>query len=223
MTKLAIKIPFEGFYESTHQAILDDWLEYEQDVLMTEKGKTLEQVQELAESFAENIDWKAVHLAYAKKYVETFNEFVANETRIKLNAEFIELTSPREYNFSTDCIYANVDTNIFKAIPRLSRFNATKWAEFVKAEYTSYDGFFSFYPSNVNEWPVDIAEWGEARLGSLLEFWLSQYVDELQHALSAFSLMEDLRCNGAIAELIFNHANKEFIELLDALNETEGE
>jgi hypothetical protein len=238
MTTVSVKVPFSGFYETSHNAIFDSWLEYEQEWLMSDHGATLEQVQELANKFYDCIDWQAVHVDYAKEYcaqlvaliTDVSRQYVTNDKgerklspSFDLQLEFEELKSPRFYNYETDCIYAKIPLAQMETM--LAAIPPEKWREFVREQCTSYDGFISFYPANYDEWEKDLGEWGEARLGMILEAYLMHILEEnsldfrndINNALSGFTLMQDYDSNGHLSNSLWNHATKEFTDYADSL------
>ena len=232
--QLSVKIPFSGFYETSHSAIFDAWLDYEQETLVKEHQATTKQITELADLFYSEINWSAVYRAYAEKYVEAFEDLMRAESRsykinekgeryladgIQLDIVFEELQSPREYNFSTDCIYAKISkVQLDEVLAFVIDQYEDKWLDYVKDKYTSYDGFISFYSSNFSTWEDDLSEWGEARLGSLLEFYATCILDrDLEDELNAWELMESWSSNGGEADLIWENASLKFQEYVDSL------
>lgn len=127
---LPVEIPFSGFYGTDHDAMFDGWLDYEQEVLQSDHDATLEQLQYLSERFYQHVNWEAVRLDYAKEYTSVLETLIADNSTIKPKLEFIEMTSPREYNFDTDRIYANISIKDLKAM--LKAVPSKAWREFVK-------------------------------------------------------------------------------------------
>ncbi len=117
MNKQEIFIPFTGFYQSTHDSQFDFYVEGEIEHLI-EQGHTTEQ----AEKWRDSINWQAVHIEYAKKYVENFQNWInealkdKNISDMEFSFEFKELISPREYNFTTNRILCTIDTNQLKTM-----------------------------------------------------------------------------------------------------------
>jgi hypothetical protein len=238
MNTVSVKVPFSGFYETSHNAVFDGWLEYKQEMLMSDHGATLEQVRELAKKYWYCIDWQAVRVDYARAYCDNLVALVADVSRqyvtndkgkrelsppFKLQLEFEELKSPRFYNYETDCIYAKIPLAQMEAM--LAAIPPEKWREFVREQCTSYDGFISFYPANYDEWDKDLSEWGEARLGMVLEAYLVHILKEnsldfrndINNALSAYELMQDYDSNGHLSDSLWSHATKEFTDYADSL------
>ena len=65
--------------------------------------------------------------------------------------EFTEMTSPREYNFTTDKLVCDVEIDLDKLRKYCYETNRTQFDNYLKENYSSYDGFISFIPNNVKE------------------------------------------------------------------------
>jgi hypothetical protein len=66
--------------------------------------------------------------------------------------EFTNSFSPREYNFANDQLDFDMEVDEDKMLRALDILeNDKEFNEFLKAKYTSYDGFLSFTPNNYNE------------------------------------------------------------------------
>lgn len=228
---VSVKIPFSGFYESSHEAMFDGWLDYEIDVLNDEHELTQEDKDKLTEMFSDAIDWKKAHELYAKEYCKQLVAYIANESReykedstgkqylsapFELELEFETLESPKYYNYGTDCIYGKIPLEQLQYM--LNEIPDKEWREYVKRKCTSYSGFHSFYSPDFDEWEKDLSEWGEARLGMVLEAYLIYLLDDNHlDALDGHRLMADADANGFISDTIFECANQEFNEFCDSL------
>lgn len=231
---LSVEIPFNGFYESSHAAHFDTWLEYESEVCRDEYGATDEQLDALADKFYSDINWRAAYSQYAKGYCARLCYYIQDESRqykinekgerylsegLALSIEFEELKSPRYYNYETDRIYGRIPATqleeMRQAIP------PEDWKAWVEKNCTSYDGFISFHSANADEWPADLCQWGEARLGLLLEAYLIHIVgseDKARDAL-AWDVMEDAMGSGFIDDCIFANASDAFKRFVSSLRE----
>lgn len=146
---------FSGFYESIHDSVFDQETEY----IMEEYNKKYD-----------DFDFSIDYLAYCKSYVAA----ISKEIGIKL--EFVEMTSPREYNFTTDNIYCKISA---KAIEKISSaLNSESLKTIIKQRFSSRDGFISFYSNDVEEWKeTPISEWDYNELGTLLDAWIIENND----------------------------------------------
>lgn len=160
------KIPFSGFYNSIHDDALTQAVS---DLSADDHGDP--QIEDLYD----HVNWGKLCIDYSKLYLAEFNDYFADKTGIKLRARFDELSSPREYNFTTDRIFANISQRtvlkLWKAVDK-KRFAAA-----VKDQFTSYDGFISFYSPYAANWG-DVRTWDHNQVWKLLETVLLQSADE---------------------------------------------
>ena len=117
--KLEFALEFGGFYHSWHSERIDNDIEmYDYDW--------------------EEIDYKKTHNNYCKGLLESVN----NE--LDMNLEFVELDSPREYNFTTDKIITSIPHKEFTDLKQ-KYTNDSEFVEWINEESKSRDGFHSFY------------------------------------------------------------------------------
>lgn len=92
---------------------------------------------------------------YAERYVDLVNEVLHTDFMLTESS----LSSPREYNFTTDEIFCEVEiedfdsviTNlIYKMTSNGEILNAVK--ESIKQNHTSCDGFWSFMSNDIEDW-----------------------------------------------------------------------
>ena len=165
--QLEINFPlFEGFYNS--------YLDLSENIEVGE-GESYSMTEE---QFDE-IDWKATNNNVSKFYLNYFKDELKdffNEIGI-INLDFVKVDSPKYYNYSTDKLVCNIqiDKNVF--VHELRKYNFEAWRQFLKNNFTSYDGFISFYPNDPNEWAELITEKFEddnVIIETLLQFYLEQ-------------------------------------------------
>lgn len=124
---MEIYINFGGFYGSRYEGLLESI----EDSLIDEESP---EDQEL--------DYTKVYDLYSKEIVSFFNE------EFKTNVKFVELSSPREYNFYTDKIVIEAEEKDLKKI--LRKINKDfdlkdEVLESVKQETTMRDGYIPYY------------------------------------------------------------------------------
>lgn len=193
MKKIEIELPFSGFYESLHDQMIEDEIEqhfsYDHD---SGEDKPLGDDYDEARWNAD-INWQEIHTAYAKAYTEAFGE------EFGLNLEFVDMTSPQFYNFSTDRIFANIELDEINRIRKEAEAHP-KYAEFIRERYTSYDGFSSNFSndSKDEEWTKEELEPVQYR--SILDFWIEN-ISDASEDWDIF-LMDDARGNGVISEIV---------------------
>lgn len=150
-----VRIPFEGFYESFSDQIIEDEIEAE----VNDNGMDYNDV--------EFNHYKGAHKQFSKDYVKGFENILLNEFDINVDLVFKELASPREYNFETDKIIVEISDkqleNLYSKVmgdPELleqARETASK-------VYDSSSGFLSFYPTFSKDFEnIPFEEWNEAQ------------------------------------------------------------
>lgn len=129
MEKITIKnvtLNFGGFYDSVHSTLIDTEIE---NILETED---LEYDQ-----ICDYIDFKALHLEYAKRLVLDFNN------NFDLNLKFEQLIQPKEYNYKTDEILVEMSMQDYNYL-----FLDTDQDELknkITKATTNRDGYSAFY------------------------------------------------------------------------------
>jgi len=124
MKTIEFALEFGGFYHSLHSDKIDNDIE-------------------MFEYDWEEVDYKKTHINYSKEFLLCLN----NE--LDMNLKFVELVSPKEYNFTTDRIIAEIKYADFKKLKKEYLTN-NKFINWLNKVSKSYDGFFSFY-SGVEE------------------------------------------------------------------------
>ena len=184
-------IPFSGFYESLHDSALDDATK---DIFRDDSG---DENAELAYRAWDSMQWDNVRNEYAKEYAENF----AHEFGIK-SLSFESMQSPREYNFSTDRIFCNIDYAELCGI--VKTFDLKAFSAFVRDRFTSRDGFISFYAADLSEWGK-VESWDHNQCGTALEFYAIQESGSEYDHWQEYAIMEDSLCNGFLSELLWQN------------------
>jgi hypothetical protein len=156
---------FSGFFESIHSEAFDS---EEESIIENYPGHKWD-------------DFKFTNdeVGYCKSYV------AAISSEVGLKMEFMELTSPREYNFSTDKISVWITNKELKVIS--SVLNSETLKNLIKRRFTSRDGFSSWYSNDIEEWKVKkVQDWNCVELGTLLDAWIidfesKDYYDDLDY------------------------------------------
>lgn len=160
------EIPFMGFYET----VLDMHLEDE----LNREGLEVDAV-----------DWAATRLRIARTYAETWLH------KMGLTGEFVEMLSPREYNFETDRLVVTVEHDA--RLRELAGIAGSRdFATWVAENYSTRSGFVSF---------VDpVAEWGD-ELDSKAYTLIFRYLEATEWPEMPEAIIDELLSNGAF-ELI---------------------
>ena len=174
---------FHGFDDSIHSVMLDDAL-----------SNMFEENQDLIDRV--NIDWQKAHQLYAADYTEN----VANIYSLPI--KFLELESPRYYNFETDEIIVDLPDSL--AVSMYDSVNQrglwSKLQELATKKLSSRDGFSSFYNNNrdIDLWGF-VTDWDNVQLSLLLEFYM---VNHDNHREDECEIMEDSTSNGVVLDII---------------------
>lgn len=143
---------FSGFYESIHKSNFD-----------REEENAMENYPE---SNWDDFNWKYNEIEYCKSYVR------AVSSELGFEMEFVKMTSPREYNFTTDKIYVSMKLKDIKEIAKVA-LNSEEMKKLVKRRFTSRDGFISFYSNDIEEWKEKkVEDWDYNELGTLLDAYI---------------------------------------------------
>ena len=178
-------IPFSGFYYTVHDSAVSEVM-YR---MFADRDTGCHTNKGLVSACSRNCSYHSVHLKYAKEYCESF----AAEYNIKL--KFDGMASPREYNFTTDRIFARITQQEARRI--YNETDKSRLAKFAKETFTSRSGFISSYSPNVKDWGA-LRTWDHNQLGCLIE----AYTDQGNDQYKELELMESAQCNGDIENWI---------------------
>ena len=131
-------IPFSGFYNSSHDAIIESELE---SSFTTDDGEYTQ---------PDFKNYKLVMKEYSEVYLDAFNDNFNDETGLNIKFEFDDLQSPREYNFTTDVIFATINED---DLLKLYSFVSDKYLqEAINNNFTPHSGFIPFYKNDLGTW-----------------------------------------------------------------------
>lgn len=193
-------VPFAGFYCSAHDDELDRAFE---GLFQDTNGTPNDRLLELA---FEHVKWQQAQEAYGMAYIENF----ATKFEIRLLPE--KMISPREYNLTTDRLFAFIPLS---EVLRLRRevCEAT-FVEVCIENFTSRSGFISSYSNDPQDWGP-VSRWDHNQIGTLVDAWARQSnggkaLDQHDEA----DLMEDDRCNGEIDNWVYSAGDATFERLV---------
>lgn len=174
-------IPFSGFYDSIHDSAMDMALER---MLGDSNGDANSGLMDYVWRHAGFCDARK---EYAKAYTEAFC------AEFKICAQFESMQSPREYNFTTDRIFVEIEPS---ELERIRADVPSDTLSAVAAEwFTSRSGFTSFYSANP-------AEWGETdhnTAGCIIAAYVLHKRDgEEFDTWAEYALCEDFSGNGLL-------------------------
>ena len=156
-TTREVGIPFCGFYESAASYLIErDWESRVYDTFcdfkeIPQNKKVLESLKDKYSSLIENgLDYKKAKAEIVEKWIE----IVSGELGIPLT--FGELSSPREYNYTTDKIFCYSElTDLKKILETTPRDMLIKQMEY---RHSSYDGFISYISNDITDWESEGVE-----------------------------------------------------------------
>jgi hypothetical protein len=157
--------------------------------MFSDRNSGCEVYHGLVEQVYRTCDFSAVYLEYAKEYAENFGQ----EFEIK-SLKFESMQSPKEYNFTTDRIFVEID---FSEVERIYQdCDKAELAKLVKEKFTSRDGFISFYSNCLESWG-NLESWDCNQVGTLIELFAKESSDN-EYGIDEYGLMENAICNGYI-------------------------
>lgn len=113
------RLNFGGFYESIHSDRIDIQIE-------------------LFDINWEAVDYKKTFINYSISYLNEISNY------LDIDLHFVELDSPRFYNYRTDTIIAKINNKDFKKLKSIYLID-DDFVSFVNEESKSKSGFISFY------------------------------------------------------------------------------
>jgi hypothetical protein len=195
---IEFNIPFHGFYESAHDVIMDDAVNQ-----ICENRDNGEVNQDLSYYLNDNVNWKAAEIEYSKEYTVNF----ASEYNIK-GLQFVELDSPREYNFTTDRIFARCSNAEFNRMLQLVK--GAKLDKVCRENLTSRDGFSSLYNPNFKTWG-NWKTWDANQCSQVIEAYALE-MGYTSDSATQWALMENDISNSVIYSIIETNCKAGIIE-----------
>ena len=168
---------FPGFYES----ILSGQIDREMDMaieMLQEENEGMEW-DEAYEKFEKDFDYRKAQLAVAQGYMEVWAE-----TFEIPNMKFESIDSPREYNFTTDRLGIQVPEDFMMQLRERCMVGdlTDEFDEVLKKNFTSYDGFMSFYSNDASdeEWQ-NLENWDMNQWMCVLEAHMNFTGEEVEY------------------------------------------
>jgi hypothetical protein len=183
-------IPFAGFYGSIHE----QELEREEEQMISDSSGCHPVSDRIAEDLSSHVTWP--FREYTRAFVEDFQIMLNQETGLRIKLAWESVQSPREYNFATDRVFAEVEfadvQTMFQRVDRLVLDRvAREW-------FTSCSGFSSYYRSDWRTWG-SMCRWDHNQVGAVVAALVAQYFGEDWER----NLIEDWSGNGWVAEWLY--------------------
>lgn len=174
---LIINLPFEGFYDSKYSGEIDHIEEREAENFADERQEEEGIPSELrleASDFSEILfdvtSYADCYREASKAYVDALDRVASEYLGLPLGLKWESMDSPREYNFTTDRVYAHISVETVTALFARSAMEGHKRLRAtIKERFTSYDGFISGYRNDLATWlDKAVTDWDHNELGTLL-------------------------------------------------------
>lgn len=169
VVKKELRVPCPGFYETQLSAELDHaeemWVEGQAEETGVDQAA-------IADAVYWATDYSACYLTLARKWVEYLAAILKEKHEIELPLEFVTMESPREYNFTTDRVFATLPLANLEAMR--AEVPAETLAKHIRERHSSRSGFISFYADRLDDplWQKPVADWDHNQLQTLFEAWL---------------------------------------------------
>ena len=208
MNKLESTIPFDGFYESFISADIDhqigQQIEWDSDIYDLNEDEQ----QILWDNYLDinrSYFYNQIAEDYTNFYIDALNERLKGFT---LKATYKCFESPKEYNFSTDRIFIEIEENhCIDFIKYIIKNYKKELEKKIEDRFTSRSGFISSYKNSLDLWIDDYSEWDCNMIGTCFELFDLEE-EEINYSLRDY-LTESIMSNLA------NTLGQEGIDLLD--------
>lgn len=159
---------FDGFYESQ---LYNSDTEYHLNEIMQDDEHTQEY----------ELDFEPYQQSISDYAVELLKDYCINDDNIINSMDFVELSSPRYYNFETDKLVIDIDFNLTNLKLYIKK-RKDDFNQYLKDNFTSYDGFISFIANNYDDFMNDYyySDNREKYLNVMIEYYILRciYDDE---------------------------------------------
>ena len=119
------------------------------------------------------------------------------------NMDYAGMHSPRYYNYDTDRVLIDVDYNFIALVKYCRHTNKDKFNQYLKDNYTSYDGFISFVENSVEGFFAK--DWFNSHKNMavqvMIEFYLTSEIDLDAHLQNMYEACQEwLICNAELKQ-----------------------
>ena len=209
---------FWGFYESPFTDEGDiEWNFFDDPNSLNPKTKEL-----FDEFLGKEADW-----SYDKEFVDGIGEAYTNEfdSLIKeaipswKGSEYIEIDSPKAYNFSTDRVFARtkIDDKVSEEIMNYIKDHQDEFEALLKEKFTARDGFIPYYSNDIKEWQKSLSDMDHNELSTIFECILGKEGIESLN----LSVLDYVMSNGM--DYATHIVNKNYKALEEYIKENGGE
>lgn len=120
-----------------------------------------------------------------------------------LDMDYADMHSPRYYNYETDKVLIDVDYNFIALVKYCRHTNKDKFNQYLKDNYTSYDGYISFVENSVEgffskDW---FNSHKDMAVQVMIEFYLTSEIDLDAHLNNMYEACQEwLICNAELKQ-----------------------
>lgn len=186
---------FTGFYQGMWDQSENEWrVTHEMKYGDHEDFESLHMIDDWG--FPENYREEVGRL-FAEEYVDMVNELLGLDVKLISSS----VSSPREYNFRTDEIYATIEVEDYdKMVRHLSDLASdpqyrTELADIIYRNHTSCSGFWSFMSNDIEDWFGLIVDPNNSHYVSYLIGYLMSLIDFDRYDNLNYSIYEYVECN----------------------------
>lgn len=169
--KVTVQLPFCGFYESEITDQIDREDELQREWLFDEYGLDLDNVPGRNWiDIQHSVDFTGIAASYTSFYEDRLDFIVKELYGIDIDAklEFKAVHSPREYNFYSDILEAEISVDTIRKI--YDAADKERFSDFLYEYQKPRSGFIPSYPWKLEEYDPDIGTWPACIRGIFLEF-----------------------------------------------------
>jgi hypothetical protein len=176
-------IPFAGFYESVHSSNLD----YAAEQLVQDDRGDVRDGLTLDASYT-----GPLLNAYCREYTEQWSKAAG------IACTYESLSSPREYNFTTDRIFVDIEES---EVSRLfASVDKSVLTHVCRGMFTSRSGFLSYYSPDWQTWGA-VADWDHNQVSALIRASIPEDMP------GEYELVDD--CNGFVSGIVWKNLSDE--------------
>jgi hypothetical protein len=117
------------------------------------------------------IDWIPYTKEVSQAATELLEEYCVNDSGIIKSMKYKNTYSPKYYNYDTDRLNIIADINIHKLKAYIKQ-NKTDFNQYLKDNFTSYDGFWSFIENNYPAFMEQYKSDKDRCLNVMLEYYI---------------------------------------------------
>ena len=158
-------------------------------------------------NYSENEYWDNFDNEAYKRHVQKNAKYLYDGeytfAAIKIILELGEIYSPKFYNFANDCI--DIDVSFHKSsLYSFISSNRESFQEYIKENYSSFDGFYSFTSSNFMDWAKGYSEDNDQDIASALCF-LVEFCQDDEIIPTYEQFLEEVQINTSYSEFYTNN------------------